>query len=239
MFLGIDNVGSGAYFVSNSSSDSLYHYLAFHHLVEIFEEEALSFSRPRDWDDPYDSKLKGNIAKSMYAQCWSRLQMSDAMWRIYSPNHFSVRIKTSDELLKAQVRNGLSQYSKGAQTEMKMGIVDYKSSKEVKEEVRRLDQRGEQMTIREAIDSLFIKRSAFKHEEEIRVAVFYRSKHEDRRPPRRLSIHIDPHALIRSVFIDPRAADELVNTFKYYLERKLKFKGTIRKSELYTRDDQD
>ena len=41
----------------------------------------------------------------MFAQCWGKKSMSDAMWRIYSPDHLGVRIKTTRAKLELVLKN--------------------------------------------------------------------------------------------------------------------------------------
>ncbi len=222
----------------SSEPEDIFRYIPFHHLVEIFEEKALSLSRPRDWEDPYESIFDTEISKSMYAQCWSKEGFSDAMWRIYSPDHFSVRIRTTDDVLETQVRNGLLQICNGVHCEMKVHAVEYKSTNDVDHEVNkmlRLAQSGAVVPIREAISLLLIKRRAFKHEGEVRVVVHKapqdmkpKGKHSSStRHRKRLSIPVDPHTLIKSVYVDSRAPDELFRTFKHYLTTRLGFKGHV------------
>jgi len=64
----------------------LYHILPFHRLVEVFETRQLYFSSPTTWDDPYEETVAGNLVNWVSAQCWCKLGVSDAMWRIYSPD---------------------------------------------------------------------------------------------------------------------------------------------------------
>jgi hypothetical protein len=229
---------------------NLFRYIPFHHLIEIFEKKALSFSRPRDWEDPYESRLADDdMSKSMYAQCWSRLPMSDAMWRIYSPDHLSVRIRATREVLKAQVRRGLSKTSNGADTEMKVRRVKYLSTGDADREVnkmRLLARSDAGIPVCDAISFLFIKRTAFEHEKETRVVVYKAPQVIKRRNkyglspsnPKRLSIPVEPHKLIESVFFDSRAPDELCRAFKHYLRKELEYAGRVGKSGLY-RDEQD
>lgn len=206
----------------------LYRILPFRYLVEIFEKRALSFSCPRSWEDPYESVNDHKILASVFAQCWCRLSVSDAMWRIYSADRLSVRIKTTLGRLRAQVRAGLSDTDR---FQYEMREVDYKRTTEVEKVLhQRLSARKDADVVRHAFRSLFFKRKAFRHEAEYRVVVF------DRRPDDvqdRLLVHIDPHRLILSVLANPRADDTTVQVYKFYLHKKLHFRGGIAKSALY------
>ena len=208
----------------------LYHILPFHYLVEIFENQALSLSCPKSWDDPYESVLDVGILDSIFAQCWCRLGVSDAMWRIYSKDQLSVRIKTTVPRLRAELETALS---KDDRFTWRMGTVDYQPTPRVKNTVRQhLTALGATGDAKHALDSLFIKRKAFEHEAEYRIAVF--SRHPLRDKPR-LTFSVNAHRIILSVLVDPRAPDRAVNVYKYYLKSKLAFRGPVGKSELYAR----
>jgi len=75
-----------------------------------------------------------------------------------------------------------------------------------------------------------VKRKAFEHEAEVRLSL-YASSHRRQHPG--VSLSIDPHALIEDVMIDPRAPQEVVGMYRYYLRTALKFTGSIRQSRLY------
>lgn len=42
--------------------------------------------------------------KYVYGQCWSELEESDALWRIYSYGNHSIQIQTTDEYLKELIQ---------------------------------------------------------------------------------------------------------------------------------------
>ena len=49
-----------------------------------------------------------------------------------------------------------------------------------------------------------------------------------------LSIDIDPNDLIDNNLLGPRTPKELVEAFEFYFKEKLKFKGKVTRSVLYT-----
>ena len=80
----------------------------------------------------------------------------------------------------------------------------------------------------------FLKRKAFRHESEYRLVVFAR---RDRPSGKRLLIPVDPHRLILSVLMDPRAHEATVSVFKFFLEKRLKYHGLVGKSTLYDKPE--
>jgi hypothetical protein len=146
------------------------------------------------------------------------------MWRIYSPDRFSVRIKTTPMLLREQVGLALSRFKR---FQSEISRVSYESTTELQTRLAQLRRSNDPQ---DAVRSLFIKRRAFKHEAEYRLAVFDSCAVANRD---RLVIPVDPHALVLSVLADPRATDTMMQVFKFYLESKLKFQGPVGKSQLY------
>lgn len=94
-------------------SDFLYRYISFETFVGMVQKNALAFVLPSVWDDPQEESPFIQMVKKrdsaidraflyamhnkIYAQSWSELAESDAMWRIYAYNNRAIRIKVSRE----------------------------------------------------------------------------------------------------------------------------------------------
>ena len=92
-------------------SEFLYRYIGFETFVDMVQKNALTFVLPSVWDDPQEEspfiqmvkKRESGIDRAfllamrnkIYAQSWSELAESDAMWRIYAYNSRALRIKVS------------------------------------------------------------------------------------------------------------------------------------------------
>ena len=114
-----------------------------------------------------------------------------------------------------------------------LGKVDYKPTSEIEAAIEERQPARRHSPENRALASLFVKRNAFKHESEYRVVVLDRSPEDGQT---RLTVPtIDPHLLVQSVLVDPRAHDATVKVFKFFLKEKLKFKGSVAKSVLYER----
>ena len=90
-------------------SNFLYRYISFETFVGMVQKNALTFVLPSVWDDPQEdfpfvrliNQKKSAVEMAFliaihnktYAQSWSELSESDAMWRIYAYNNRAVRIK--------------------------------------------------------------------------------------------------------------------------------------------------
>lgn len=214
---------------SVNGSGRLYRIIDFTRVVQIFEKRELHFASPKMWEDPYEQRVSHGKSHALFAQCWCQLGISDAMWRIYSQGGMGVRISTTPAKLRDQVRSSV----KAAGYKWRGRAVTYMSQAELNKNAAEIaaDLRAN-FTIGRAADLLFMKRDAFRHESEWRAMVYCpdQSAVESKSG---LSIPVDPHALIDRILLDPRAPGELVDAFKFYFEKKLKFKGEVVRSVLY------
>jgi len=90
-------------------SEFLYRYIGFDTFVDMVQSKSLAFVLPSVWEDPrelhavktYIQQQEDTITRlfllgildKTYAQSWSQLEESDAMWRIYSYENKAIRIK--------------------------------------------------------------------------------------------------------------------------------------------------
>lgn len=99
-----------------------------------------------------------------YAQCWTKLKESDAMWRIYSYNNHSVRIRTTQDLIRNILNEALDK-----------DFYDFTIREVIYDDIPEKDLLREQLLqMRESKDvyePYFHKRLAFEHEKECRVIV--------------------------------------------------------------------
>lgn len=211
------------------SDSSLYRILGFDRLVQLFESNQLYFSHPSTWEDPCEKLIEHRLSPNIFAQCWCKNGVSDAMWRIYSPNQLGVRIRTTKQKLREQ----LNAASTTGGIRFRIQGVKYKPESMLNNEIEAIaDELAESFRLSFAFDSLFMKRLAFKHEAEVRVAVYKQGIDLDE-TQLGIGVPIDPFALIESVLIDPRAPDAYVRAYKHFLKEKLGFPGRVGQSALY------
>lgn len=207
----------------------LYRILSFERVVQILESGNLYFSHPSKWDDPYENAIEKSALKSMYAQCWCSKGVSDAMWRIYSPKKIGVRIKIRKDALTLALRSA----AKSINSKAVIKKVAYLPESEVKKKIaaiyKKLKATNDPAL---AINALFYKRLAYSHESEYRV-VLYDVSGKNGSIDKGLSVKVDPYQLIDSILFDPRAPDEIVRAFKFYLKESINFHKSITKSSLY------
>jgi hypothetical protein len=225
-------------------SKPIYRIISFEKLVGIFQSKQMTFVKPDKWDDPFENviaktiiKLEtGNepsfrdlgIRKNSHGTCWTRKATSDSIWRIYSHDKRAVRIESTPEIISRNISQWLKNYPK---SKLYIGTVDYIPNKQIKQKAidyaRRVRSRE---LFKAAAESLLYKREAFSHEEEVRVILI---DQYDMSKDGVLNVNLDPHDIIQSVEIDPRASAEIVDVYTNYLRNVIKFKGNISKSKLY------
>lgn len=212
-----------------TNSKHLYRILNYKHVMAMFAGRELYFASPRTWDDPYEKALVHKYSDALFAQCWCKKAVSDAMWRIYSTDRTSLRIRTT----RHQLAKALTAAQRANKFDFLIEDVEYKTSKLVDVHISQIarDLRIE-YTVRRAEDALLVKRDAFDHEEEVRVIVHDQAATEARERSG-FKIGVDPHEIIDSIYFDPRADDAFIGLCTHYLERSIGFKGQIRKSALY------
>lgn len=212
-----------------SKGVNLYRTLDFSRVVQIFEKKELYFVNPSVWEDPCEERIKHSKNHALFAQCWCERGVSDAMWRIYSQNGMGVRISTTKEKLEAALK-GLAKEKK---YKYRVRKVVYKTQKEFeKEAVKITNELSTGFDVSRAVDMLYMKRDAFSHESEWRATLFFPDEKEIG-GKKAVTIPIDPHSFIDRILLDPRAPDELVEAFKFYFKRKIKFRGEVLRSQLY------
>jgi hypothetical protein len=134
----------------------------------MFESKKLFFTHPRLWDDPYETALNHKYTNNVFAQCWCRKGVSDAMWRIYSPDKLGVRIATTKDKLVSVLTKSKSSGDLGFRIE----DVNYSSAASIQKLLKSTKQSLEKkFDIKTAVRPLFEKRSAFSHEEELRAVL--------------------------------------------------------------------
>ena len=199
----------------------LFRYISLSRFVDFIETKQTFLSRISDWPDTWEvpeAKLPVktdagtieyslfNIHETMYGQCWSLLEESDAMWRIYSPQNEGVVIQTS--VRKFKLFEGIKFAAFGP-------VIYY-------DELKAALDRAYKLRNYDIFTGAFLKRKAFEHEKEVRF-VTMNDDHCLINKPRsgvsRFNISVDPCEFIEGITIDPRADRRHVIVLQRYCER--------------------
>jgi len=253
---------------------TLYRFISLARLEDLIIRETICLSQIVSWDDTYEAfhvreiirnTLKGNFPtiadrmldalveythESMYAQSWTTLQESDALWRIYSPETEGLRISVNREQLVDYLRRQIPTLVNDR--------VSYCAAKEVVGRINHSfrEQLRRGVPLRVLLDkAYFYKRLEFNHEHEFRLGVLIypagltlNIPHDDSDPSAvdsavalirgqshqpRYCFRFDP-SLIQEVVIDPRASDALLARVQSVCASSPGTSHTVvRKSNLY------
>lgn len=223
----------------------VYRIFPINRLVELFNEKQNTLVKPLMWDDPFENlifkqsavlqngvKVRfDSIREKFYGQCWTlNTEETDALWRIYSPNKDGVRVKTT---LKKLFNNFYDPNNKFALISFFIGKIKYHTSKQIQTyfEDSNNFQNIFSSSNTETIQTLMLKRTEFKHENEVRLIYSANSETED------TSINIfkykfEPNYMIDELLFDPRFDERIFADMKSEFYEK-GYTKIIEKSKLY------
>jgi hypothetical protein len=217
----------------NHSSDpnSLFRILPFQHVVDLFETKTLHFSLPGLWDDPYERLVDYHRQESVFAQCWSQCETSDALWRIYSSNRMGLSIRST----RSRLAQALEDQSSSLSIQYMLLNVDYLRDHDAVARAGALvhDAEAAGNLLRGVMASLFVKREAFSHEREVRAVIYAHDGLASSGPRTYMRLPVDPHELVEQIVFDPRADPTFERVCTYYLREHLGYQGLITRSNLY------
>jgi hypothetical protein len=214
-----------------TSATPLYRYMAIESFLSLLETKEIHLSRVDQWEDKWEALLSkipaedsdgspsfGWLYQELYGQCWSRLQESDAMWRIYSPTRTGIQIATTVENFNL---------IEGARWAHLGSVVYFDTIADLLDKSK-----SQQQT---PFNDALLKRAAFSHEQEVRFLTRGQFLDIKPGPTHYITLHVDLPRFIEGVVVDPRADDWYVDAITQYCDRA----GlTVRpvKSSLYESD---
>lgn len=219
----------------------IYRIISYERLIEIFDSRKNTLVKPKLWEDTFEnfalkSKLKFqdgsetmlDTHERLYGQCWTTSKASDAMWRIYSPDKKSIRIRTTvDKLVTSLIMANVDK----AMTGSCIGKVEYKSESKITALAKKAFTKNGQITFGSLFRSLLVKRKAFEHEKEIRLIHLDWGKELPKEDI--YSYEINSHELITQIMIDPRISCKEFKTIKNDIKKRTGYQGDIKRSLLY------
>lgn len=223
----------------------IYRVYKIDYLIENFRKKQDVLVRPNEWDDPFENfllscKIKyqvhftldpSTLKNDFYGQCWTlNGAESDALWRIYSPDKYGVRVKTTVAKLfdaffdKKDPQADISYFMGKVEYKDINTIIDLLSSNPIRSN-ELFDQGG-----RTLINFLLLKRPEFDYENEVRI-ILHKKIGTDY-----YKYSIDPNNLYDEILFDPRFAESEFQKFKSDLV-SFGFNKPIHKSKLYSVPD--
>ena len=220
----------------------IYRVFSMQRLLESCSAKKNTLVKPSLWDDPFENFILTaalealnnpnpfmTVKDQFYGQCWSTLEESDAMWRIYSPDKNGVKVRTTigkllDALNNAPEKNG----------ECFIGKVSYLKDRILRKKLQDASWLSQEVVNSTTqANSLLFKRLEFEHEAEVRLLYLSNSPATNNL----FNYFLEPRAVFDEIQFDPRISDEIFQAYKYYLEEKIGFRNPITKSQLYKLPD--
>lgn len=224
----------------------LYKFINIEYFLQWINNAHIRIDKIEKWDDVYELFLfkqefekGGNLidvwseALSFYGQSWTASRDSNAMWRIYSPDNLSVRIKTTAQHLIDAIEKSASTAGRATY----VGKVKYQTKKQIEADIQYYSQNIFKKEVLAA--SLFVKRDSFSYENEFRIVqklptiVEKEGKNVLAEIPQCLYIDALMSDLVLEVAFDSRLSDDMYNFLKSALQQKLP-NVRIQKSTLAT-----
>jgi hypothetical protein len=219
----------------------IFRVLSVNRLFQLFENNVNVLVKPKLWEDPFENYIMSSTGEmengkmfsiefrdNFYGQCWSKTRESDGIWRIYSPQKNGARIQTTPRKLFNSL---YSQADEFKTISCFIGKVNYYTTLKLKEflEKNAYNWLTDGTGIGQA-QTLLFKRTAFKHENEIRL--IYNSNKQEVHQSDLFNYKINATELIDDIVFDPRIE---YSEFKRHKKNliDLGFKKRIVKSTLY------
>lgn len=201
---------------------AIHRYMSVSRLFELLRSKLLPFADAATWADPFEGYMTDQIPGARaaevdsggfcYFSCWTLAGESDHLWRLYTPNTDGVRISVKLHTMPQRY------------PEWTIRKVRYLSIERIRKKILQYKEQTSDPALRH-----FIKRIAFKAEEEVRIMI--RGPKDDWGEDM-ITQPFDPH-LITTILFDPRMDDELYSCIKAYLKSTYNIRASIKHSQLY------
>ncbi len=227
--------------IKESEKDKfIYRITSFERMAEMFLTEKMTLVKPKKWEDPFENFILNyfeeedsredfdfNFRNSLYANCWTFHNRSDALWRIYSPDKYSVCVRTTiRKLFEALFEQG----GHLKNNTCFIGKVEYSNQSEMYKKLQlfktQFDSKPKGSGLAETI---LFKRTAFQHECEVRLI------YQELFPYEKEIFQFDfyPDLIFDQITFDPRMGKNTYKALSTYLRENFNFNGKVMQSSLY------
>ena len=199
------------YFDGIDPQRSVYRITSVQRFVEGLSSSENILVRPNKWDDPFEGHILnaygvlpdgGQVAfrlrRNYFGQCWSLHRETDLMWRAYSPDADSVKLRVRADKLHDSLESHTRRLANG---QSYLGCVSYQRKAEFHETLRlgcHFGSPGESQA-----RALLVKRHGFRSEREVRLIAY--AEYES--APDLVRYPVDWNDLVRAAVLDPRMSE--------------------------------
>ncbi|MEN6542221.1 hypothetical protein [Parvibaculum sp.] len=218
----------------------VYRIMRHEYVIGLFADRQNVLSQVHNWKDKFENfplRLGGILNEERFefgfrdnfvGQCWTRENLSEAMWGIYAndPHVRFVRIRSTPRKLLTALA---AAHPAMPQDTCFIGKVQYKRTAQL---LAYVHNRGElNLSPRRFAEGLLLKRHAFQHESEVRLLYFGDAKDYDANGLYRYAV--DPHEMITQIMADPNRDRANWLADKAVLQQATGFTGEIKRSKIY------
>lgn len=200
-------------------------------LYQLETVPSLWFSNPEKWNDPYEARflnVKYEIAsgtqiecpwkKQIFGCCFTTKNVSyEPDWLLYASNDKSIRILYDNATILRYLKN----FADKNQWNVYIGMVSYLSLKEIETPNILTNTLGSEILSQEKfVQLLFLKRAAYKFEDELRIIIVLNDKTEGNGLSLDFSIE-DRNSLFKNLMLGPTFSLEEQKLWKLVLTELL------------------
>jgi hypothetical protein len=196
---------------SNPIPKRVYRYIPVHRLWQVLATKCLYFMRNSKWDDPFEGFLVKQCCETIGKQymevnsdkfflCCSRDREKDHLWRNYTPNKDGVVVTINVEAVLSVNKLILCR------------PIKYPTRSKIDNLLKQL-KKSKAYYPNVSLDLLFIKRLAFKDENEIRFLLQDATAKDDI-----VSVKIKTERVIESILFDPRKDHDTYAYHRKFIE---------------------
>jgi hypothetical protein len=230
----------------------IYRIFPLERFLQLLQSKKLVLVKPKLWEDPYENFFLNSKAvfpdgmevsfesmrEQYYGQCWSLEKECDGLWRTYSQNYTSIKVKsTVSKLMNClyDIKNPFHTLS------YFIGKVEYVKDDEIANLFNNITPLLQSTNGLDIIKTLLTKREAFKYENEVRLLFKIPQNDETdfsevtnmwSKNHKIYAINVEPNNIIDEVIFHPRMSKDLYCSLKQVI-KELGFDGIIDKSTLY------
>lgn len=222
----------------------IYRIMPEEYVINLFNHRENVLSQVHNWKDKFENfqlnlggVLNGEpfeygFREDFVGQCWTRENLSEAMWGIYAndPNCRFLRIRSTPRKLLISL---LNEHPEMPQDTCFIGKVLYEREKKLKaiaQSAGNLEHGAKRFA-----ESLLLKRRSFRHESEVRLIYFGHANNYDEKGLYRYAV--DPHGIITQIMADPNRDRSKWSSDKKRLRASTGYDGEIKRSKIYDPPD--
>lgn len=235
--------------IGTHSNLNLYKFIPFKFIKKILQTGSMPVKRIDGWEDCYENYFLKNsfvmgiepydlkkISRRFYGLCFSSLEESDALWRIYSDVK-GLSTGRADALDNVAIRVVVKPFQLHRLVPARADVsglsyiqrVRYISKASIEAELLANNPYSAGDIAEKTLDSFFTKRIEFSHEKEIRY-IFATTKYHRAST---IELTLNPLAFFESFTVDPRLTRNQYCTIKRELENLHVPAAKIKQSDLY------